>query len=92
MTDYQRLQHTVWECKYPIVFIPQYRRKALFTARRQELGPVCRDLARRKGGRVEEGHLRSAHGPRLGSLAPKSAVAASVGYRKGERAIPIARP
>ena len=56
MTDYQRLQHTLWECKYPIVFVPKYRRKALFTALRKDLGPVFRELARRKGCRVEEGH------------------------------------
>jgi hypothetical protein len=31
MKDYQRLQHTLWECKYHIVFIPKYRRKALFS-------------------------------------------------------------
>ena len=43
MTDYQRLQHTLWECKYHVVFIPKYRRKALFTALRQELGPMFRE-------------------------------------------------
>ena len=32
MTDSQRVQHTFWECKYHVVFIPKYRRKALFTA------------------------------------------------------------
>ncbi len=59
--DYQRLQHTLGECKYHIVFIPKYRRKTLFTALRKDLGSVCRELARRKGCRVEEGHLRSDH-------------------------------
>ena len=91
MTDYQRLQHTLWEGKYHVVFIPKYRRKALFTAVRKELGPVCRDLARRKGCRVEEGHLRSDHVHRLVSIPPKYAVAAIVGYLKGKSAIHIAR-
>ena len=44
MTDSQRLQHTLWECKYPIVFVPKYRRKALFTALRKDLGPVFRHI------------------------------------------------
>ena len=91
MTDYQRLQHTLWECKYPIVFVPKYRRKALFTALRKDLGPVFRDLARRTGCRVEEGHLRSDHVHMLVSIPPKYAVAAIVGYLKGKRAIHIAR-
>ena len=91
MTDYQRLQHTLWEGKYHVVFIPKYRRKALFTAVWKELGPVFRDLARRKGCRVEEGHLRSDHVHMLVSIPPKYAVAAIVGYLKGKSAIHIAR-
>jgi putative transposase len=30
MNDYENLSHTTWECKYHVVFIPKYRRKALF--------------------------------------------------------------
>ena len=91
MMDYQRVQHALWECKYQIVFIPQYRRKAVLTALRKELGPVVRELARRKGGWVEEGHWRSEHVPMLGSIPPTYAVAARVGDLKGKRAIPSAR-
>ena len=76
MKDYQRLQHTVWECKYHLVFIPKCRRKALFTALRKELGPVFRELA---------------HMYMLVSIPPKYAVAAIVGYLKGKSAIHIAR-
>jgi putative transposase len=91
MKDYQRLQHTLWECKYHLVFIPKYRRKALFTALRKDLGSVFRELARRKGCRVEEGHLRPDHVHMLVRIPPKYAVAAIVGYLKGKSAIPIAR-
>jgi len=91
MKDYQRLQHTLWECKYHLVFIPKYRRKALFMALRKDLGPVFRELAQRKGWRVEEGHLRSDHVHMRVSIPPKYAVAASVGYLKGKSAIHIAR-
>jgi putative transposase len=91
MTDYQRLQHPRWECKYHVVFIPKYRRKGLVAALRKEWGPVCREVARHKACRVEEGHLRPAHVPRLWSLPPKYAVAALGGYRKGKSAIHSAR-
>jgi putative transposase len=91
MTDYQRLQHTRWECKYHVVFIPKYRRKVLFAALRKDLGAVFRELARHKACRVEEGHLRPDHVHMLLSIPSKYAVAAIVGYLKGKSAIHIAR-
>ena len=30
MTNYKKLQHSEWECKYHVVFIPKYRRKVLY--------------------------------------------------------------
>jgi putative transposase len=27
MDEYQSLSHTVWDCKYHVVWIPEYRRK-----------------------------------------------------------------
>ena len=62
----------------------------MVAALRKELGPVCRDLARRKGCRVEEGHLRPDQVHMLVSIPPKYAVAAIGGYLKGKSAIPIA--
>ena len=91
MNEYQHLQHPLWECKYHVVFIPKYRRKVLFEALRKELGAVFRELARQKGCRVEEGHLRPDHVHMLLSIPPKYAVAAIVGYLKGKSAIHIAR-
>ncbi len=45
MDDVETLSHTTWECKYHLVFIPKYRRKALFGQLRKELGGVFRRLA-----------------------------------------------
>jgi putative transposase len=56
MKAYEHSQHTLWECKYHIVFIPKYRKKVLFGAIRREVGPILRDLARHRESRVEEGH------------------------------------
>ena len=30
MDDYESLCHSVWECKYHVVFIPKCRKKALY--------------------------------------------------------------
>ena len=46
MDEYKSLNHSVWDCKYHVVFIPKYRKKALFGQLRQDLGDVFRSLAK----------------------------------------------
>src|SRR3990172_5747407 len=48
MGDIQSLSHTVWDCKYHVVWIPKCRRKVLYGQLRQYLGQVLREF-RRKG-------------------------------------------
>lgn len=91
MDDASSLNHTRWECKYHVVWIPKNRRKSLFASLRKELGPVFRSLAERKECRVEEGHLLPDHVHMLLSIPPKFAVSQVVGYIKGKSAIHIAR-
>ena len=57
MQTYESLKDTTWECKYHVVFMPKYRRKALYAQLQRELGVVFRDLAEQKECKVEEGHL-----------------------------------
>jgi len=75
MDEYPSLSHTKWEGKYPVVFIPKYRRKVLYGQLRSPLGEVFRDLARQKESRSEEGHLQPAHVHMLLAIPPKYAVA-----------------
>ena len=91
MTNYRSLQHTKWECKYHVVFIPKYRRKVIFGTLRGELGPLFRQLAQHKESEIEEGHLRPDHVHMMISIPPKYSVAQVVGYIKGKSAIHIAR-
>lgn len=91
MNDAESLCHTRWECKYHIVFIPKYRKKALYKELRAELGEVFHDLAKRKESRIEEGHLVLDHVHMLVSIPPKLSVAQVVGFIKGKSAIHVAR-
>jgi len=91
MDEYESLNHTQWECKYHIVFIPKYRRKVLYGELRRRLGEVFRKLAEQKESRVEEGHLMPDHVHMLMAIPPKHSVAQIVGYIKGKSAIHIAR-
>jgi len=91
MDKYASLSHSKWECKYHVVFIPKYRRKALYAQLRQHLGEVFKELAQQKESRVEEGHLMVDHVHMLLSIPPKYAVAQVVGFIKGKSAIHLAR-
>jgi len=46
VSDYSSLNHTKWECKYHLVFIPKCRRKVLYGKVRQALGAVFHELAK----------------------------------------------
>ena len=91
MDESWSLNHTKWECLYHIVFIPKYRRKALYGQLRKELGEVFRRLAEQRESRVEEGHLMVDHVHMLLKIPPKYAVSQVVGYIKGKSAIHLAR-
>ena len=91
MTNYRKLQHSEWECKYHVIFIPQYRRKVLYGSLRRYLGEILRRLARQKESEIEEGHLMPDHVHMMISIPPKYAVSQVVGYIKGKSAIHIAR-
>ena len=91
MDDYESLSHTKWECKYHVVFIPKYRRKALYGELRRHLGDVFRKLAEQKESKIEEGHLLPDHVHMLMSIPPKYAVSQVIGFMKGKSAIHLAR-
>ncbi len=91
MDEYQSLSHTVWDCKYHVVWIPKCRRKVLFEQLRRNLGQVFRELARQRESEILEGHLMPDHVHMLISIPPKYSVAQVVGYIKGKSAIHIAR-
>ncbi len=91
MREVHSLNHTRWECKYHVVFIPKYRKKVLFGQIRKELGEVFHRLARQKESLIEEGHLRPDHVHMMITIPPKYAVSQVIGFIKGKSAIHIAR-
>jgi len=91
MEDYNKLSHSTWQCKYHIIFIPKYRRKALYGVVKRELGELFHRLANQKGCRIEEGHIMPDHVHMLIHIPPKYAVSNIVGYIKGKSAIHVAR-
>ena len=91
MNNYNKLNHTTYDCKYHLIWIPKYRKKLIYGNLRRYLGEVWRELALQKESNIIEGHLMGDHIHLLISIPPKCAVSQVVGYIKGKSAIYIAR-
>jgi putative transposase len=91
MSDYDSLNHTKWECKYHVVFIPKYRRKVLYGKIRRDLKEILHELAKQRESQILEGHLCSDHVHMMIRIPPKYSVSHVVGYIKGKSAIRAAR-
>ena len=89
MPDIETLNHTTWDCKYHVVFIPKYRRKALSHELRRHLGEVFRALAEQKACRIEEGHVMGDHSRAHAPLhSPEVLCGAGGGLYQGESGDP----
>lgn len=74
-------------CKYHIVFIPKYRRKAIYKQYRADLQEIIRTLCKYKGVEIVEGHMMVDHVHLLLSIPPKISVSSFMGYFKGKSAL-----
>jgi putative transposase len=92
MTElWKSLAHSRWECKYHVVFVPKYRRKAVYGEIRASLGGIFHELVRQKECRIVEGHLLADYVHMCIEIPPKHAVASIIGFLKGKSAVAIAR-
>lgn len=89
MREWESQSHVRWYCRYHIVIVPKYRRKAIFGALRRELGPILKELCKRYGVELIEGHVMTDHVHMLLSIPPKFSVANIVGKLKGKSTILI---
>ena len=81
------LAHTVWECRYHIVWVPKNRRKILYGKLRKEVGNIIRKLCEYKGVEVIEGKACSDHLHICLAIPPKYSISTIVGYLKGKSAM-----
>ena len=91
MDEPQSLNHSKWECKYQVVFIPKCRRKTLYAQLRRHPGEVFRRQAEQKECAIEVGHLMPDQVHMMISIPPKYAVSQVIGFIKGKSAIHLAR-
>ena len=88
-SDDSSLSHTKWNCKYHIVFIPKYRRKAIYGKLRADIGQILRQLCDYKNVEIIEAHAMPDHIHMLLKIPPKISVSGFMGYLKGKSALMI---
>jgi len=91
MKDWNSQAHVKWVCKYHVVILPKYRRKALYGKLRMKIGKILRELCRQKGIELVEGNALSDHIHMVLSVPPKYSIAMTMGYLKGKGAVKIHR-
>jgi putative transposase len=87
--DKSSLAHTKWNCKYPIIFAPKYRRQVIYGKLKREIGKIIRQLCERKGVEIIEAEACPDHIHMLVSIPPKLSVSEFMGYLKGKSSLMI---
>lgn len=83
------LAHTKYMCKYHIVFIPKFRRKAIYNKLREDIQKYIKDLCKWKGVEIIEGYMMPDHVHLLLEIPPKMSVSYFMGYLKGKSSLMI---
>src|SRR5215204_3436155 len=87
---FRRLSHTIYECKYHLIFCPKYRRRILKDEIREYARREIENLLRQKEGiEIIEMNVQSDHVHLVVWIPPKYAVSEVMGYLKGKLAIRI---
>ncbi len=80
MRDWQSQAHVRhYYCRYHVVFVPKYRKKALYGTLQREPGGIFRQLCGQAGTEFVEGYARRDHIPMLLMIPPQYSGAAFLG-------------
>ena len=85
----ESLSHTVWKCKYHLVFAPKYRRQIIYGKYKTSIGEILRELCERKGVEIIEANACKNHVHMLVSIPPKLSISQFMGYLKGKSSLMI---
>ncbi|HCC35311.1 MAG TPA: IS200/IS605 family transposase, partial [Ruminococcaceae bacterium] len=72
--DDSSLSHTKWKCQYHIVFIPKYRRKAMYGRVKKDMREIIKTLCDYKKVEIIEGAVCVDHVHLCVSIPPKLRV------------------
>ncbi len=87
---FRRLSHTIYECKYHLIFCPKYRRRILKDEIREYARREIENLLRQKEGiEIIQMNVQSDHVHLVVWIPPKYSISEVMGYLKGKLAIRI---
>lgn len=87
---FRKQSHTIYECKYHLIFCPKYRRRILKDEIREYARREIENLLRQKEGiEIIEMNVRADHVHLIVWIPPKYTVSEIMGYLKGKPAIRI---
>jgi putative transposase len=87
---FRRLSHTIYECKYHLVFCPKYRRRILKDEIREYTRREIENLLRQKEGiEIIQMNVQADHVHLVVWIPPKYSISEVMGYLKGKLAIRI---
>lgn len=89
MSNFKRLSHAVWNCKYHLVWCPKYRFRILEGEVGKSINEIIRQLCEWKNIEILEGNIQIDHVHMVLSIPPKYSVSEVVGFLKGKSAIKI---
>ena len=87
--DNQSLAHTKYNCTYHIVFIPKYRRKAMYGMIGKEIGEIISMVCKITGVELIKGGVCPDHVHLYVSIPPKMSVSTVMSKLKGKSALMI---
>jgi putative transposase len=89
MSDFKKLAHSVWECKYHLVWCPKYRFRVLKGDNNKKVQSIIEQLYDWKKLEIFDLNVLIDHIHLILSIAPKYSVSEIVGFLKGKSAIKV---
>src|SRR5665213_3224817 len=84
MQDYKRGSHTIWDCKYHLVWVTKYRYAILVGDVGVRARELLREIARSQEMTIHAGAINRDHVHMLISIPPQLSVSRAVQYLKGK--------
>ena len=84
MESYKSGSHTVWDCKYHLVWVTKYRYPVLGGDIGQRCRELLREISRSKEMQIHAGSINRDHVHMLLSVPPNLSVSRAVQYLKGK--------
>ena len=89
MSRFQKLSHTIWHCKYHLVWVPKYRFRILKGMLKEHVEECVRGFCEQNRCVILELNVQEDHVHLLAMVPPKISISALMGILKGRTAIRI---